>query len=262
MRQGRGAPSLVFVHGFLCSHEDWRHQIKFFSKTHEVVACDLRGHGSTPGRPQECSIEHFGGDVAALVTNLDFAKVFLIGHSMGCRVVLEANRIAPERVAGLVLVDGSRFGTGDPEAAESSARAQIEGKGYKAWAEDLFRQMFLKSTPATERLVARAVRQSAEIGAALWPRSARWDAGTLETALAAVRAPLLVIQTTTRDAQTGKRGPLKAGQTTPWLDLLRTGIPACRIEILPGLGHFPQLEAPARVNQLIAQFASSASMKR
>ena len=181
---------------------------------------------------------------------------------MGCRVVLEANRIAPERVAGMVLVDGSRFGTGDPAAAEAAAQAQIAQAGYAAWAEELFRQMFLKSTPATERLVARAVRQSAEIGAALWPRSARWDAGTLETALAAVRAPLLVIQTTTRNAQTGKRGPLKAGQTTPWLDLLRTRIPASRIEILPGLGHFPQLETPARVNQLIAEFASSASMKR
>ncbi len=252
----------MFVHGFLCSHEDWRLQLKALKSKHEVVACDLRGHGKTPGRPQECSIEHYGGDVAALVTNLDFSKVFLIGHSMGCRVVLEANRIAPERVAGIVLVDGSRFGTGDPAAAEAAAQAQIAHAGYAAWAEELFRQMFFQSTPATERLVARAVRQSAEIGAALWPRSARWDAGTLETALAAVRAPLLVIQTTTRDAQTGKRGPLKAGQTTPWLDLLRARIPACRIEILPGLGHFPQLEAPARVNQLIAEFASSASMKR
>jgi pimeloyl-ACP methyl ester carboxylesterase len=244
----------VFVHGFLCTHEDWRHQLNFFSKTHEVVACDLRGHGNTPGRPQECSIEHYGGDVAALIANLDFSKAVLVGHSMGCRVVLEANRIAPERVAGIVLVDGSRFGTGDPAAAEAAAQAQITQAGYAAWAEELFRQMFFQSTPATERLVARAVRQSAEIGAALWPRSARWDAGTLETALAAVRAPALVIQTTTRDARTGKRAPLKGGQTTPWLDLLRAGIPGCRLEILAGLGHFPQIEAPERVNRLIAEF--------
>jgi pimeloyl-ACP methyl ester carboxylesterase len=244
----------VLVHGFLCSHEDWRHQVKFLSQAREVVACDLRGHGQTPGRPQECSIEHYGGDVAALIANLDFAKSVLVGHSMGCRVVLEASRLAPERVAGIVLIDGSRAGSGDADAAEAAARAQIEQAGYAAWAEELFRQMFFKSTPATERLVARAVRQSAEIGAALWPRSARWDAGTLESALAAVRAPLLVIQTTTRDPRSGKRGPLKAEQTTPWLDLLRTKIPDCRIEILAGLGHFPQLEAPERVNRLIEEF--------
>jgi len=244
----------VFVHGFLCSHEDWRNQVSFFSKTHEVVACDLRGHGKTPGRPLECSIEHYGGDVAALITNLEFPNAVLIGHSMGCRVVLEAARLIPDRVAGIVLVDGSRFGTGDPAAAEAAANAQIAQVGYAAWAEELFRQMFFQSTPATERLVARAVRQRAEIGAALWPRSARWDAGTLEPALAAVRAPVLVIQTTTRDAHTGKRGPLKPGQSTPWLELLKERLKDVRIEILPDTGHFAQLEAPERVNRLIAEF--------
>jgi len=241
------------VHGFLCSHEDWRFQLKELQASHEVVACDLRGHGKTPGRPHECSIEHFGGDVIALANSLELPPFVLIGHSMGCRVVLEANRIAPERVAGVVLVDGSRAGSGDPDTAEATARAQIEQRGYKAWAEDLFRQMFFKSTRASERLVARAVRQSAEIGAALWPRLARWDAATLEPALAAVRAPVLVIQSTTRNAQ-GQRGPLQAGQTSPWLDLLKSKLQNCRIEILPGLGHFAQLEAPERVNRLIAEF--------
>jgi pimeloyl-ACP methyl ester carboxylesterase len=244
----------VFVHGFLCSHEDWRHQIQFFSKTHEVVACDLRAHGATPGKPQEVSIEHFGGDVAALVNNLELQKPILVGHSMGCRVVLEANRLMPERIGGIVLIDGSRAGTGDPAAAEAAARAGIEARGYRAWAEDLFRQMFLQSTPAAERLVQRAVRQSAEIGAALWPRSARWDAGTLEPALAAVRAPVLVIQTTTRDPASGKRAPMQRGQSSPFLDLLKQKLGNVKIEVLPGLGHFPQLEAPGEVNRLIEEF--------
>jgi pimeloyl-ACP methyl ester carboxylesterase len=237
----------------LCSHDDWRNQVEFFSQTKEVVACDLRAHGSTPGRPQECSIEHFGGDVAALVANLDFQKAFLIGHSMGCRVVLEANRLAPERVAGIVLVDGSRVGSGDPDAAEAQALATIEQAGYKTWAESLFRQMFFKQTPASERLVQRAVRQSAEVGAALWPRMARWDAAVLETALAAVRAPVLAIQTTTRNAQ-GQRSPMQAGQSSPWLDLLKSRLKNCRTEVLPDLGHFPQLEAPDQVNRLIEEF--------
>ena len=244
----------MFVHGFLCSHEDWKFQVGELQANHEVVACDLRGHGKTPGRPQECSIEHYGGDLAALINSLGLPNPVLVGHSMGCRVVLEANRIAPGRIAGIVLVDGSRAGSGDPAAAEAAAQAQIAQAGYAAWAEDLFRQMFFQSTPATERLVARAVRQSAEIGAALWPRSARWDAGTFEAALAAVRAPVLVIQTTTRDAQTGKRGPMQPGQTSPYLELLKRKIPDVRIEVLPGLGHFPQLEAPERVNRLIEEF--------
>src|SRR5262245_15161328 len=144
IRAGQGAPPILFVHGFACSHEDWNFQIREFERTQEIVACDLRGHGQTPGRPQECSIEHFGGDVAALVNNLELRNVVLVGHSMGCRVVLEAARLVPKRVSPLVLVDGSRNATGDPDTAEKNARASVEKLGYAAFAEMLFRQMFFK----------------------------------------------------------------------------------------------------------------------
>ncbi len=253
VRAGRGAPPLVFVHGFACSHEDWRLQLDFFSQTNEVVACDLRGHGATPGRPHECSIEHYGGDVAALINNLQLKPAVLAGHSMGCRVVLEANRLAPDRVAGIVLVDGSRLASGDGDAAESTARAAIDKLGYTAFGENLFRQMFFRASPLAEAIVARALRQPAEISSALWPRLARWDAGEMDAALAAVRSPLLAIQSTTRDAQL-RRSPLKPGDTSPWLELLKKSIPGAKIEIIPGVGHFPQLEAAETVNRLIAGF--------
>ena len=55
VRAGSGAPPLVFVHGFGCSHEDWLLQLEKFRKTNETVACYLRGHGLTPGRAQDCS---------------------------------------------------------------------------------------------------------------------------------------------------------------------------------------------------------------
>jgi pimeloyl-ACP methyl ester carboxylesterase len=243
----------VFVHGFACSHEDWRLQLDFFSQTNEVVACDLRGHGATPGRPHECSIEHYGGDVAALINNLELKRAVLVGHSMGCRVVLEANRLAPDRVAGIVLVDGSRLASGDPDAAESAARAATEKAGYPAFAENLFRQMFFSPSALAEAIVARALRSSAETGPALWPSMARWDAGEMDAALAAVRSPLMAIQSTTRDAQL-RRSPLKPGETSPWLDLLKKTISDLKIDIVPGVGHFPQLEAAETVNRLIAGF--------
>src|SRR5919206_1940688 len=122
IRTGSGSPALVFVHGFACTHEDWRAQVEHFQRSHDVVACDLRGHGRTPGRPHECSIEHYGGDVAALVNNLEVARAVLVGHSMGCRVVLEAARLIPDKIAGIVLVDGSRNATSDPEGGGAAAR--------------------------------------------------------------------------------------------------------------------------------------------
>jgi len=252
VHQGRGAPPLVFVHGFACAHTDWTFQLEKFQKTNEVAACDLRGHGQTPGRPQECSIEHYGGDVAALVLNLDFSKTVLVGHSMGCRVVLEAARLLPQnRVAGVVLVDGSRAATGDPDAAEAAARAMIGKAGYAAFAENLFRQMFFKQTRDSEAIVARAVRTSASFGPELWPRMARWDASQMELALEAVRGRILAIQSTTRGADL-KRAPMKPGDTNPYLETVKSY--GAKVEIIPDTGHFTQIEAPERVNRLIEEF--------
>jgi len=251
IRAGHGAPPIFFVHGFACSHEDWRFQLDFFSKTNEVVACDLRGHGQTPGRPQECSIEHYGGDVAALVNNLELRNVVLVGHSMGCRVVLEAARLVPKKISSLILVDGSRLATGDPDAAEAAARAAIAKSGYPAFAENLFRQMFFKPSATADAIVARAVRTSAEFGPELWPRMARWDAAQMDSAFAALSVPVLAVQSTTRNAQL-QRSPLRAGESSPWIDYLKSR--GARVVIVPDTGHFTMLEQPERVNQLIGEF--------
>jgi pimeloyl-ACP methyl ester carboxylesterase len=256
VHSGSGSPPLVFVHGFACSLEDWRAQLDYFEKTNEVVACDLRGHGQTPGRPHECSIEHYGGDVAALVNNLELNGCILVGHSMGCRVVLEAAKLAPERTAGVVLVDGSRNATGDPDGAEAAARAAVEKNGYAAFAESLFRQMFFKPSAQADAIVQRAVKSSAEFGPHLWPRTSRWDAEQVDVAFDALRCPVLAIQSTARDFTTLKRRMLKQGETSPWLDYLKSR--GARVEIVPDVGHFTQIEAPDEVNRLIAGFCRSA----
>jgi pimeloyl-ACP methyl ester carboxylesterase len=256
IRAGHGTPPLVFVHGFACSHEDWGLQTDKFRFTHEVVACDLRGHGLTPGRPEECTIANYGGDVAALINNLDLPKAILVGHSMGCRVVLQAAQLAPERVAGLVLIDGSRTGMGDPDKAAADARAAIEkAGGYPAFAEHLFKQMFFKPSVLADAVVKRAVRSSTGFGPLLWPDMARWDAGKMDAALAAVKVPVLVIQSTTRSPEL-KRTALKPGETSPYLDLMRKSLKSVRVEIVPA-GHFTMLEEAPRVNGLISEFAAA-----
>jgi len=98
-----------------------------------------------------------------------------------------------------------------------------------------------------------ALRQSAEFGPLLWPSMARWDAAAMDAALGAVRAPLLAIQSTTRDAQM-RRSPLEAGQSTPYLDLIRGSVPGAGIAVVPDTGHFTQIEAADEVNRLIARF--------
>ena len=80
---GDGSPSLVFVHGFACDHTDWTAQVEVLSEGHRVVTCDLRGHGYTPGQPQDCSIETYGADVAELVEGLQLATAVLVATAWG-----------------------------------------------------------------------------------------------------------------------------------------------------------------------------------
>jgi pimeloyl-ACP methyl ester carboxylesterase len=244
---------IVFVHGFACTHTDWRMQVEFFSAAgRKTFAPDLRGHGATHARPEDCSIETYGSDIAALLEGKDLSGAVLIGHSMGCRVVLQAFLNAPHRVAALALIDGSyRGGGGDPLAAEQAGRAAIAADGYLEFQRRLFDGMFLAPSALSQAIVERAMRLPEAVGATLHPRIARWDTANMQTALAAVRVPLLVIQTTSVMAG-GKRVPLHAGESSPWLDLVRRQAPQAQIEIIPGMGHFPQLEAPQTVNKYLA----------
>lgn len=257
IQAGKGSPPIVFVHGFACTHVDWQPQIAHFSATNAVLACDLRGHGATPGDSHDCSIETYGADVAALLGELKLPPAVLVGHSMGCRVVLQACLAAPERVAGVVLVDGSRLGFGDPVVAERVMNEQLRATGYGVFARRLFDEMFVVSSdPKLKSIIMeRALQLTSEIGGTLFPRLVGWDARHMETALAAIKVPMMIVQSTTMSAER-IRVSLSVGQSSPWLDLVKLRAPSARIEIIPGVGHFPQLETPEAVNALIADFAS------
>jgi pimeloyl-ACP methyl ester carboxylesterase len=228
------------VHGFACTHADWQAQVAHFGAHHPTYAPDLRGHGATHARPEDCSIETYGSDIAALLEGKDLKGAVLIGHSMGCRVVLQAYLNAPKRVAALALIDGSYQGKNHPVVIED----------YPNFARKMFEQMFLAPSDLGTAITERALRLPATVGSALFPRMARWDAENMEQALAAVKVPLLVIQSTYLNAER-KRVALKAGETTPWLDLVRRQAPQAQIEIIPAMGHFPQIEAPQVVNKYL-----------
>ncbi|NTY62321.1 alpha/beta fold hydrolase [Mycolicibacterium sphagni] len=256
-KTGAGEPPLVFVHGLACDGTDWRAQVDALTPRTTVVVCELPGHGSSPGVPADCTIAAYGAGVVRALAELQLPPAILVGHSMGCRVVLEANRIQPGAVCGLVLVDGSRIGAGDPLAAERAMADELAGDGYPRFMRQFFESMFFPSSdPALARaIVDRALQLPAGVGRPLITNLAGWDAGCVENALDAVSVPLLAIQSTTMDA-TRVRVSLSPGQSSGWVDLIRAHVPKAAVALLPGTDHYPQIDRADEVTALIASFAS------
>jgi pimeloyl-ACP methyl ester carboxylesterase len=256
-RAGTGGPPLVFVHGLACDATDWHAQVDSLETRTTVVVCELPGHGSSPATPVDCTIEAYGAALARALTELKLPPAILVGHSMGCRVVLEASREEPDAVSGLVLVDGSRIGDGNPAAAERAMADELAGDGYPRFMRQFFESMFVPSSDPVlaKAIINRALGFPAEAGRTLLTNLAGWDAREVESALDSVRVPLLAIQSTTLDTAR-ERVSLELGQNSPWIDLVLAHVPQATVVMLPGSGHFPQIELADEVTALIADFCA------
>jgi pimeloyl-ACP methyl ester carboxylesterase len=254
-RAGSGGPPLVFVHGLACDATDWRAQLDSFETRTTVVVVELPGHGSSPAAPVDCTIEAYGATLAHALAELKLPPAILVGHSMGCRVVLEASRVAPDAVSGLVLVDGSRIADGDPAVAERAMADELAGNGYQRFMREFFESMFVASSDPVlaKAIIERALGLRADVGMALLTNLAGWDAREVESALDAVRVPLLAIQSTMLDTAR-ERVSLGPGTNSPWTDLVLAHVPTAAVVTLPGSGHFPQIEMADEVTALIADF--------
>jgi pimeloyl-ACP methyl ester carboxylesterase len=249
---GNGGRPIVFVHGFGCDHTDWTAQVAHFMPRYQTISVDLRGHGVSPGVAQDCSIERYGADVAEVMRALALAPAVLVGHSLGCRVVIEAALQAPSHTAGVILVDGSQFAAS--MGAVLRARFSAPG-GYAAMIRGLFAEMFTaRSDPAVvAAAAARAERLPQPIGEKMLGDLQRYDVGRLTASLGSLRVPVMALQATYTN-ENRERRPLREGQTTPYLEMVRRALPAVRIEIIPDTGHFPQIDEAAATNAVIENF--------
>jgi pimeloyl-ACP methyl ester carboxylesterase len=254
---GSARPPVVFVHGFACAHDDWDAQVAYLSRLHQTVAVDLRGHGASMGTAPECSIERYGADVAEVMRKLALPSAVLVGHSMGCRVVVEAALQAPTHTGGLVLIDGSQFAS---TIATALRGFFATGGGYTALIKGWFRDMFTaKTDPAVAaRMIERAGRLPQEIGEKLLIDMIRYDVTRLTTSLADLHVPVMAIQTTYSNEKRERR-TMSKGETTPYLDMLRARIASLRIEIIAETGHFPQIDEAVETNTLLDSFLATLS---
>lgn len=105
--RGEGEP-LILVYGLACLMNHWHHQIQYFSKTHQVITFDLRGHhkSGTPNDLSHLNIESMAQDLKLLMDHLKIDSAHFAGHSNGVSILVKLGAIHPDRVRSLVLING------------------------------------------------------------------------------------------------------------------------------------------------------------
>jgi pimeloyl-ACP methyl ester carboxylesterase len=232
---GSGEPTLVFIHGWSCDANYWREQVPAFKQRHTVVTVDLAGHGGTDGNRSAWTIEQFGQDVATALSAVPGQRVILVGHSMGGPVAIEAARKLGPRVVGIIGVETfNSVGAPVPSKAQVDAllkpfEADFIGQTRRFVTEHLF-------APGGNRDLANKVAYDMSLSP---PR----------VAIPSLRAVLeydftgplkqLTVPIVAIDSDLGE--PVNEAR-------IRKVLPKFHATIIPGVGHFPMMEDPARFN--------------
>lgn len=101
-----GRPALCFLHGG-SAHAHWFDSVvPAFTDRYHIVSLDQRGHGGSQwaGTPAYAT-EDFAGDLLGVIDTMGWARVTLIGHSMGGHNAMAFSAWHPRRVERLVVVD-------------------------------------------------------------------------------------------------------------------------------------------------------------
>lgn len=237
---GRGEISLVFVHDWCINMKYWDQQIPSFGVNFKLATLDLAGHGQSSGGRANYTMQAFGQDVAAVVEKLDLQNVVLIGHGMGGPVILEAAKLLPERVLGLV---------GENSFTDLYMKGMDEGQ--IALSMEPWRKNFQEQTREFVRLhwfspksdhgmmseiIRDMIKTPQEVALSALEELQRYD-GT--ESLNQVRLDVRCIQTT--------------HENVTW-DVTQSNAKSIWVEYLKGLGHFIMLEDPQAFNRLLAGF--------
>ena len=234
---GQGSPALVFIHGWMCDQTFWSAQVEEFSQSNTVVTIDLPGHGLSGMDRDGWPLMAFGGDVQAVVEELDLANVILVGHSMGGAVVLEAARLMPERTRGVIAVDSLHDADAKYDPDQFNGVLAAYEQDFAATCLQFTSSMFLESADPdlVERVTSDMCDHSPEISIPLLRAFFSYEMGP---ALAAVEVPVRYVNAPTY--------PTNA-------EVNRTFQPDFDGVIMEGVGHFLMMEEPEKFNQLLTQ---------
>ena len=241
-RAGSG-PAILLVHGFSLDMDMWREMIPpLLEAGRSVIAVDLRGFGRSD--PPNGPYTH-AADLAALMDELDVRRAAVAGLSLGGGVAVDFALACPERVSALVAVDATLDGfrwtiDWDLRVNERSLEEICE-----AWlASDLL------AWPQRDPGVAAWMAEMVHAYSGWHWRNRNPHTRPAPPAinrLSDIRVPTLALV-----------GEHDHPDFRAIAAILARDIRGARLEVLPGVGHLPPMEAPQATATAILAFLKRA----
>ena len=227
---------VLFVHSLGGNGGQWALQLDHVRRRRRALALDLRGHGeSDPAEDGDYSIAGFAGDIAAVADQLDLRHFVLAGHSLGATVAIEYASRHPERVAGLLLADPNGDQTRVPAKQMAPFLEALKADPLREM-EWYFRQLVAGGDATAAGWVIEDLRLTHE------------DAlvGGIEGA--STYAPLPPLE----HYPGPKLSIISDMNSLPFS--LHELIPSLPLRLMPGTGHWLQMDRPETFNRLLDDF--------
>lgn len=250
---GSGRP-IVLLHG-LMAHGGFFEPQRPLASDFQLVAIDLRGHGSSRGDGIRPDMDRIAADVTELVEHLDLRDAIGVGWSLGASVLWQVLAgPASDRFAGAVVVDMTPrvLNEGDwqlglsPELCEARSAAIRDDYANFAVAAGL--NIFAQPIEEARRAAAdwagaQFAKNDAATMSAVWESLVAKDYRRL---LPRIEQPTLIIH--------GGKSQLYGAATAQHL---ASALPHACILTFERSGHAPHIEQPELFNAAIRDFAAS-----
>jgi len=247
---GHGPVKVLLAHTWLADHQTYAPMLPFLDVEGFTWAFpDFRGYGGSRGLAGEMTIREMGRDLLGLADALGWKRFHLVGNSMGGQAAqwLAGQPEADGRIESLVLL------------------CAVPARGFSLDAQSA--AFFASTVDSIEaRGQAAMAVTGSRLGAGFAAHMRRLSAET--AAPDAIRAYLRAWTEEDVSAEIGRyTGPVRAfvGEHDPVLTeaVARAAIaplfPGASVAVLPGTGHYPSLELPARTAALLAETIGSAA---
>jgi len=123
-RPGDG-PTLLLIPGTFSDSRAFAKLVPHLSKDLNLLIQENRGLGHSWPPPQDGSIEQCARDSLLIAAKLDLSTFYIGGHSLGGMISLEVGRRAPEKLRGVISLEGWTSWHAARDAFQSDMKATL-----------------------------------------------------------------------------------------------------------------------------------------